>query len=122
MKNTLDELNYLFENKLYDLNYTCETGNDGIGSYECHGFKGNDIGSDYYCECLSLIFLDLEYQEDDVKIYEDFIGKNSQLLLANIDKFTRGRDPHNKEVDFSKKVTLGKKLLVIDVMWDSMIV
>ena len=42
---------FTFADQEYDITLTakgtCEIENDGIGAYECHGFCGNDRGTDY---------------------------------------------------------------------------
>lgn len=69
-------------------------GNDGIGSYECHGFKGNDRGSDYVEEYeITDIIADepinypggMDVMKEDIYRNDDLYEKINESLMGKVE-------------------------------------
>lgn len=70
------------EYKEFDVEFTADWQNDGIGAWECHG-KGFDKGTDYL-EQITKWDIQSEATDEEKKEIEKYIQKNEQNILEQM--------------------------------------
>ena len=60
----------------------CEVVNNGIGSYECHGYKGND--NRYEPEVIDYKYNEKIYTAGEIELIEDWLADNDNEVCEKL--------------------------------------